>query len=134
MGRQELTAILLDTHAWAWSLTGDERLSGRAVGAILEADAVFVSPVSFFEIGQKVRRGKWPEMAPYVEELPALLEEQGGRVATLVPQICLQGAMMAWMHRDPFDRHLAATALHSSIPLVSADEIFDTLPGLIRLW
>lgn len=134
MGRQELTPILLDTHAWAWSLTGDERLSGRAVGAILEADAVFVSPVSFFEIGQKVRLGKWPEMAPYVEELPALLEEQGGRVATLAPQICLQGAMMAWEHCDPFDRLLAATALHSSIPLVSADEIFDTLPGLIRLW
>lgn len=134
MGRQELTAILLDTHAWAWSLIGDERLSERAVATILDADAVFVSPVSFFEIGQKVRLGKWPEMAPYVEELPAFLEEQGGRVATLAPEICLQGAMMAWEHRDPFDRLLAATALHSSIPLVSADEIFDTLPGLIRLW
>ncbi|MGK6312782.1 type II toxin-antitoxin system VapC family toxin [Neorhizobium sp. DT-125] len=129
-----MTAILLDTHAWAWSLTGDERLSERAVAAILEADAVLVSPISFFEIGQKVRLGKWPQMTPYVDGLPALLEEQGGRVAALAPQICLEGAMMAWDHRDPFDRLLAASALHYSVPLISADEIFDTLPGLSRLW
>jgi len=134
VGRQELTAILLDTHAWAWSLTGDPRLSEGATSAILEAGSVLVSPISFFEIGQKVRLGKWPQMAPHVDDLPALLEEQGGRVATLAPQICLRGAMMLWDHRDPFDRLLAASALHYSVPLVSADEIFDTLPGLSRLW
>lgn len=129
-----MTAILLDTHAWAWSLTGDERLSKKAEAAILEADAVFVSPISFFEIGQKVRLGKWPQMTPYVDQLPALLEEQGGRVASLTPKVCLQGAVMAWEHRDPFDRLLAASALHASVPLVSADAIFDTLPNLTRLW
>ncbi len=125
---------MLDTHAWAWSLTGDERLSEKARAAILDADSVFVSPISFFEIGQKVRIGKWPRMAPYIDDLPALLEEQGGRAAALKPQICLHGAVMDWGHRDPFDRLLAATALQASMPLISADEIFDTLPGLIRLW
>lgn len=129
-----MSAVLLDTHAWAWSLTGDGRLSQRAVTAIHEADGVFVSPISFFEIGQKVRLGKWPEMQPYAEALPSLLEEQGGRVAALSPTVSLSGAMMSWEHRDPFDRLLAATALHYSMPLVSADEIFDTLPGLIRIW
>lgn len=126
--------VLLDTHAWAWSLTGDARLSQKAVAAILEADSVFVSPISFFEIGQKVRLGKWPEMQSYAENLPALLEEQGGRVAALSPVVCLQAAMLAWEHCDPFDRFLAATALHNSMPLVSADEVFDALPGIMRLW
>ncbi|MFB9951165.1 type II toxin-antitoxin system VapC family toxin [Rhizobium puerariae] len=129
-----MSAVLLDTHVWAWSLTGDLRLSEKATLAILEADGVFVSPISFFEIGRKVRIGKWPQMAPYVDGLPALLEEQGGRIATLAPEICLQAATMSWEHRDPFDRILAATALHSSIPLISADEIFGSLPGLVRLW
>lgn len=129
-----MSAILLDTHAWAWSLTGDERLSEKAVAAILDADSVLVSPISFFEIGQKVRIGKWPQMAPYVDDLPALLEEQGGRAAALTPAICLQGATMTWEHRDPFDRLLAASALQASMPIISADEIFDTLPGLTRLW
>ena len=30
------------------------------------ADSVLVSPITFFEIAQKVRLGKWPEMEPFV--------------------------------------------------------------------
>ena len=129
-----MTAVLLDTHAWAWSLTGDMRLSTKATALITEADTVFVSPISFFEIGQKVRIGKWPEMEPFINDLPSLLAEQGGRVAALAPEVCLKGATLAWEHRDPFDRLLAATTLALGIPLISADEVFDTLPDISRLW
>ncbi|MCA1493824.1 type II toxin-antitoxin system VapC family toxin [Sinorhizobium alkalisoli] len=129
-----MTAILLDTHAWAWSLTGDSRLSAKATALITAADSVFVSPISFFEIGQKVRIGKWPEMASFVTDLPSLLEEQGGRVTALAPEICLKGATLAWEHRDPFDRLLAVSAIDLGMPLISADVVFDTLPAVTRLW
>ena len=95
---------------------------------------VSLSPISFFEIGQKVRVGKWPELEPFVDELPASWEEQGGRVAALTPQIWLKGAILEWAHRDPFDRLLAASALELRVPLVSADAVFDLLPDLERLW
>jgi len=129
-----VSSVLLDTHAWAWSLTGDDRLSASAIEAILNAESIFISPVSFFEIGQKVRIGKWPSMEPFVERLSALLEQQGGVVAPLAPQICLQAALMQWQHRDPFDRLLAATALTMSVPMISADQTFDSLPELTRIW
>ena len=45
------------------------RLSSNAVSAIDSAKAVRVSPISIFEITQKVRVGKWPEMAPYASTL-----------------------------------------------------------------
>lgn len=138
MGRLALTSVLLDTHAWAWPLTGDPRLSAKATVHVERADVVFVSPISFFEIGQKVRIGKWPEMETFVIRLPALLAEQGGRTASLTPEICLSAAMVAWTHRDPFDRILAATAMHEDLELISADSIFDELPAeagrLHRLW
>jgi PIN domain nuclease of toxin-antitoxin system len=89
-----VNAVLLDTHAWTWSLTGDERLSPAAASAITGADSVWVSPISFFEIGQKVRIGKWPEMVPYIDDLPQLLQEQGGRVAQMTPDIALQASVM----------------------------------------
>ncbi|WP_074070918.1 type II toxin-antitoxin system VapC family toxin [Rhizobium gallicum] len=117
-----------------WTLTGDSRLSAKATALITDADSVFVSPISFFEIGQKVRIGKWPEMEPFVNHLPSLLVEQGGRVAALAPEICLKGATLAWGHRDPFDRLLAASALDFGTPLISADEVFDTLPAVKRFW
>lgn len=93
---------------------------------------VLVSPITFFEIGQKVRLGKWPEMEPFVGQLVALLGEQGGSVAGFDPAICIAAGMMPWPHRDPFDRLLAATAMHYNLPLVSADTVFDGI--VTRLW
>ena len=127
-----MASVLLDTHAWTWSLTGDGRLSARALAAMAEADTVFVSPISVFEIAQKVRIGKWPEMVAFVDQLPGLLQSQGGVVAELGPAICVEAGMMGWGHRDPFDRLLAATARQGGHLLVSADVVFDGIVS--RVW
>ncbi|CAN7605610.1 type II toxin-antitoxin system VapC family toxin [Phyllobacterium sp. LjRoot231] len=122
-----MKSILLDTHVWAWFLLRDKLLPVAHLSMIEAAEAVFVSPVSFFEIAQKVRIGKWPEMKPFVNRLPHILDEQYGRVAALTPEISLSAGMMDWTHRDPFDRMLAATAIHHELPLISADTTFDEL-------
>lgn len=121
-----MTSILLDTHIWAWSLTG-ATLPPTIRAAIETSEAVFVSPISFYEIGQKVRLGKWPEMEPYIADLPAILKDQGGLVATLSPEVSLLAATMDWPHRDPFDRFLAATSLVFAIPLATVDPVFHGL-------
>jgi PIN domain nuclease of toxin-antitoxin system len=125
-------AILLDTHAWVWSLTGDRRLSPTAARVMEDAQSVLVSPISFFEISQKARLGKWPEMEPFVGRLTALLAEQGGGVARLDPAICIAAGAMQWAHRDPFDRLLASTASYYNTPIVSADAVFDGF--VTRVW
>jgi PIN domain nuclease of toxin-antitoxin system len=126
--------VLLDTHTWAWTLAADPRLSTNAATTIENAHAVFVSPISFFEIGQKVRLGKWPEMETIAQNLPALLEQQGGFAAQLSPDICLHASLRDWAHRDPFDRFLASTAELLSLPLISKDSVFDELQGIQRVW
>jgi PIN domain nuclease of toxin-antitoxin system len=133
-----MASFLLDTHAWSWNMTGDPRLPARTLKLMEEADAIFLSPVSVYEIAQKVRLGKWPEMAPVVDRLDLLVEEQNGSFITLTPEIALLAATMTWHHRDPFDRMIAATAIKTKIKLISADTIFDDLsdrkdwPG--RVW
>ena len=96
-----MPAVLLDTHAWVWTLYLPERLSSTAREAIEGAEAVYVSPVTFFEIGQKVRIGKWPQMAPFVDELPGLLERQGGLSAPLDASICLRAGTLEWGPSGP---------------------------------
>jgi PIN domain nuclease of toxin-antitoxin system len=50
----------------------------------------------------------------------------------LEPADCLMAGVLAWPHRDPFDRLLAATAIRRRIPIVSADSVFD---GMVkRIW
>lgn len=122
-----MKSILLDTHAWAWFLLEDNLLPAKHLSMIEEAEAVFISPVSFFEIAQKVRIGKWPEMQPHLNSLSHILDEQYGRLATLTPEISLNAGVIDWAHRDPFDRMLAATAINHELPLISADTIFDEL-------
>ena len=132
MGGAGLTTLLLDTHVWAWSLTNDRRISDRARKEMVEAQTILVSAISFFEIAQKVRLGKWPEIAEHVERLPALLASQRGVAASLEAEDCLMAGTMEWPHRDPFDRVLAASALHRRLPIVSADPVFDAV--VARLW
>ena len=59
-----MRAVLIDTHAFAWGLYGDPNLSAKALGGIKNAQSVYLSAASFYEIAQKVRLGKWPEMQP----------------------------------------------------------------------
>ena len=129
-----MAAVLLDTHAWVWSFTNPKRLSAAANSAIDTADTVYVSPVSLYEIGQKVRFGKWPAMAPLVASLAEILSRQTCVVAPLTPEICLAAGLADWSHRDPFDRMLVFSARALRATLVSRDPVFRTLGSIECVW
>jgi PIN domain nuclease of toxin-antitoxin system len=132
LGGSPLTTLLLDTHVWAWSLTNDRRITDRALSELTKAQTILVSAISFFEIAQKVRLGKWSEMAPYVDRLSDLLERQRGIATSLEAADSLMAGTMAWPHRDPFDRLLAASAIRRGIAIVSPDTVFDAV--VARIW
>lgn len=133
-----MTAVLLDTHTWVWSMLDMPDLDPAAKIAIEEAQTVYVSPCSFHEITQKHRSGKWPEVGAIVARLPTLLRAQGGVVAPYTAEMAMLSGGMEWSHRDPFDRMIAATAIEMACPLVSKDSAFDSLKGFPgwkgRLW
>jgi PIN domain nuclease of toxin-antitoxin system len=132
VGGRRLTSILLDTHVWAWSLDEDHRFSVAAFGEIRRPEHIYLSAVSIFEIAQKARLGKWPQMAGRADDLLALLTAQGATLLPLDGPICLEAGRLVWDHRDPFDRMIAATALGRQLTLVSADTAFDSV--VKRVW
>lgn len=127
-----MPSVLLDTNVWAWTLLESSRLSSAARLANDNASIRYLSPVSLYEITQKVRLGNWPEIAPHVPNLIVLAKVQGLDIATLDAEMCAIAGSLDWAHRDPFDRMLVATALHYAIPIVSADAIFDGVVN--RIW
>ena len=133
-----MKSVLLDTHSFIWSLLMSSELSPTARGLIEAADVAYVSPITFYEISQKHRIGKWPELDPVIDQLLPLWREQGTELAPYTAEIAFMSGSLLWAHRDPFDRMIAATAIGLACPLISKDKAFDDLKGVVgwkgRIW
>ncbi|MEX6507659.1 type II toxin-antitoxin system VapC family toxin [Jiella sp. M17.18] len=126
--------LLLDTHALSWWLFGNRRLPPRVAQLIGgEAEEVFVSAVSAFELATKYRLGKWPEARTLVEGFEALVGAQDFKILPITARHGLHAGLLAGDHRDPFDRLLAAQASLEGLTLVSIDRAFRSL-GVSALW
>lgn len=126
--------VLLDTHVWVWSIDDAPRLTTTAMQAIEGSDVTLVSPITLFEICQKVRLGKWPEMVAHVGHLQEFLATQNIIIAPLSADVCTRAGLLDWSHGNSFDRMIAATALVTGAALISADTAFDAVAGLQRIW
>lgn len=111
--------LLLDTHVLIWWDEG-ARVSREADRAVREADQVYVSAVTGWEIAIKTSLGRLQpkrSVAQAVadsgfEELPILLRHAEAL------------AGLPWHHRDPFDRMLAAQALVDGLTIITRDAAF----------
>jgi PIN domain nuclease of toxin-antitoxin system len=110
--------LLLDTHAAAWFLQADRRLSDRAHAAMIDPGNVAVlSAVVVWEIAIKRALGKFSVDQRY---LSVLLE---GGVEPLAISVEHARAVedLPAHHRDPFDRLLIAQALAENATIVTHD-------------
>ena len=111
--------LLLDTHVLIWWDEG-RRLSSEARRAIREAEDVYVSAASAWEVAIKTGLGRLKPSRTVEQaaaesgflELPVTFRHTA-RVASLPP-----------IHRDPFDRLLVAQAAEEGLALVSRDAAF----------
>jgi len=133
-----MTRVLIDTHVLAWSMISPASLPSEALAAIESASVVLVPPCALHEITLKVRNGKWDAMAPHADRLDSLCLAQGFEFAPYTARMAMAAGLLAWDHRDPFDRMIAATAIELSCPLISKDPAFDGLAGFTgwcgRIW
>jgi len=111
--------LLLDTHIYLWLVSGDERLSTDAEMLISNADAVYVSSASFWEIAIKVRSGK---LRADLVELLCDLESNGLQILPVFAHHASVVSTMPEYHKDPFDRMLVAQAISENFYLMTADQ------------
>ena len=126
--------ILLDTHTLLWWLAGDKQLSLRARRAIADdANEVFVSAASAWEVTTKARIGKLPGAGPLAVDFAREVRQQGFVALPISLEHGQVAGGLPGDHRDPFDRMLIVQAREEKMALVSNDEVFDGF-GVRRIW
>jgi len=113
--------VLLNTHYAFWWQTGDARLNSR-VRRLVEDDAemVFVSRVSFWELAIKAGIGKLHiDLAIFAQQVVSMgftwLPIENAHILILAKLPHFED------HKDPFDRLLVAQALTEPLILLTAD-------------
>ena len=118
--------ILLDTCAVIWIIQG-AALRGEAEALLAEAEAeaggVVVSPMTAWEIGVLVSRGRLALSRDPAAWFGSLLDA-GVALAPLSPQVLIASSFLPGAKlRDPADRILAATARAFDYRLMTRDHL-----------
>ena len=83
-----------------------------------------MSAVTAWEIAGKVRTGKWPEAEVVSERLFDAISQSQLRALPIRLEHAHLADPLPSIHRDPFDRMLAAQAMVEDMPLVTTDPAF----------
>ncbi len=128
--------LLIDTAAFIFWHADSPRLSARARAALLQSLSrrIYVSSVTAFEIATKVRLGKLQVPAALVSDFQYVVEADGFRLVELDAVAAIRAGQFPSAHRDPFDRLLAAQALHLDCAAVTPDAVFQAAFGVEVLW
>jgi len=114
--------VLLDTHAFLWLITDEDRLSENARQTFLNTEnSLFFSAASLWEICIKKSLGKISLKDGWFRTIQAEMETNTIQWLPLEMAHCAEVTDLPFHHRDPFDRMLIAQAIVEEMKLLSRD-------------
>jgi PIN domain nuclease of toxin-antitoxin system len=126
--------LLLDTSTLIWWATANVDLSNTARTAIAkETNTVFVSAASAWEIATKVRIGKLQSGHDLSDNIDHYCRSWGFLTLPITMVHARQAGSIPGVHKDPFDRMLAAQAMFDDLVIVTNDKQIENL-GAKVLW
>ena len=126
--------LLLDTNAFLWFISGDERLSENARPAMEDlSNNCYVSIATLSEIAIKVSLGRLKLPRPFDEVVTQQIRLNGFIELSITPAHLEVLLSLPFHHRDPFDRLLAAQAKADGMTIVTPDRVLDAYE-VKRLW
>ena len=119
--------LLLDTCAVIW-VAEDQPISEKAALALDEAHAadqfVYVSPITAWEVGLLVARGRLTTIIKPQLWFERLLHVPNVRLADMSPDLLISSSFLPGEPpRDPADRIIAATAREYGYTLMTRDRL-----------
>jgi len=126
--------VLLDTHAFLWLATGDDRLSETARKTFLnQENSLFFSAASYWEICIKMSLGKISLKTGWFQTIQNEMEINAIQWLPIEMTHCAKVIKLPFHHRDPFDRMLVAQAITEKMQLLSHDNRLSAY-SIKRIW
>lgn len=123
--------LLLDTHIWIWSVLEPWKLSSDVAHALAQpGNTLFLSPVSLWELSLLAERKRVVLNSDLGQWCKAAIEELSLQEAPFTWDVAAEMPFTRFLHRDPGDRFLVATAKVFDLTLVTADERLIAVAGL----
>ena len=115
--------LLIDTHIALWLFNEHENLSPTAKCYLRnEENLLNISIVSAWEIAIKHSLGKLTKFPGGVKRFLFAINKNPIRIITVLPEHVERVEELPYIHRDPFDRLIIATALCEDMAILTADE------------
>jgi PIN domain nuclease of toxin-antitoxin system len=114
--------LLLDTHTALWLFNEHEKLSNKVKNCLLdETNTLHISVISAWEVAIKTSLGKLSGFDGGVRMFLSTINQHPINLLTVKPRHVELVESLPFLHRDPFDRLLAATAIAEDMVLLTAD-------------
>jgi len=115
--------LLLDTHTALWWVNEHEKLSPLVKSMLLDdTNVLYISIASMWEIAIKVSLGKMQGLNGGVSAFMANMKYMPVSLLPVSTRHIEVVESLPYIHRDPFDRLLVATAKAENMTILTADE------------
>ncbi len=120
--------LLIDTQIFIWTVLDSDKLVPKTRRIMLDADEIFVSAASIWEIAIKAKLGKIEgDPADFLEAI----ETSGFQELKISGSHAAEVHKLAFHHRDPFDRLLIAQAIVEPMKFLTADALLYNYSELV---
>ena len=125
--------FLLDTHILIWAAIAPHKISPELASLLSDpSNHLYFSSASIWEISIKESLGK-KDFKFSSKKLYDGLIENGYKELKVSALHAMEVIKLPFIHRDPFDRILVATAIWENMPLLTNDSTLSSYHSLVRV-
>ncbi|MBU0996172.1 MAG: type II toxin-antitoxin system VapC family toxin [Proteobacteria bacterium] len=117
--------LILDTCALIWLSIGGGELSAQALNSIKDAQGVYVSSISAFEISLKYKKGGIELPCDPGRWFVDVLDNHDISEIVVDSRVAITSTKLPFLHNDPCDRFIIATAMLNNFTIVTTDRLFE---------
>ena len=130
--------IVLDTHVIIWNALSPDKISEKAKESISQAnqgDGIFLCDISLWEIAMLMKKKRIKVDIDYQSFIRLILDSNKYIIHGITAEVAERSVSFSdTINKDPADRIIAATSIHTNAPLLTADDNLIKAPEITTIW